>query len=166
MRIRMTSQQRFGKLQTAWPVGISKGHPLWLCFCDCGKSTIVITSSLRTGKTKSCGCFERESRSRGNNFRHGEARRGKISKEYSTWVGIWNRCTNPKVARYRYYGGAGIKVCDRWKKFENFLADMGRRPYGTTIGRLGDVGNYEPGNVRWMTRLEQGRERRIKNSNA
>jgi hypothetical protein len=62
--------------------------------------------------------------------------------------------------RYPYYGGKGITVCDRWLSFENFLEDMGERPAGTTLGRFGDIGNYEPGNVAWQTWAEQISNRR------
>jgi hypothetical protein len=65
------------------------------------------------------------------------------------------RCTNPKATSYPSYGGAGVMVCERWTMFENFLADMGERSEDTTLGRILDLGNYEVGNVFWMTMLEQ-----------
>ena len=70
------------------------------------------------------------------------------------------RCTNPRSSGYYLYGAKGVKVCDRWIVFENFLSDMGERPEGTSIGRLGDIGNYEPGNCAWQTPTEQGATRR------
>jgi hypothetical protein len=76
------------------------------------------------------------------------------------------RCTNPNHKNWEHYGGAGIKVCDRWRGehgFENFLSDMGERPDNTSLGRFGDVGNYESGNCAWQTKKEQGVEQRIKN---
>ena len=70
------------------------------------------------------------------------------------------RCRNPNADSFRFYGGKGIKVCERWKIFDNFLADMGERPEGTTLDRLDSAKDYEPGNCRWVTAKEQGRSSR------
>lgn len=78
----------------------------------------------------------------------------KHSQIYSTWKAMKARCFNPKNRGYRHYGGRGIRVCKRWMKFENFLADMGERPAGLQIDRIDNDGNYEPGNCRWATPLE------------
>ena len=70
------------------------------------------------------------------------------------------RCGNPKNSHYPDYGGRGIKVCDRWMDFQNFLEDMGRRPPGKSIDRLNNNGNYEKSNCAWRTLIEQGNNRR------
>lgn len=71
------------------------------------------------------------------------------------------RCTNPSAPNWKNYGGRAITVCDRWKDFRNFLADMGPRPVGKTLDRFPNPsGNYEPGNCRWATPKEQRANRR------
>lgn len=66
-----------------------------------------------------------------------------------------NRCLNPRSTQYAWYGGKGISVCQRWLSFENFFADMGERPEGTTLDRKDSRGNYEPGNCRWLEAEKQ-----------
>src|SRR5208282_6263374 len=84
---------------------------------------------------------------------------------YLSWAAMKARCLYPKEVNYHRYGGAGVTICSRWLGADghlNFLADMGERPEGTTLGRLGDVGNYEPNNCKWMTKAEQVEEQKKK----
>lgn len=82
------------------------------------------------------------------------------TRTYVSWDAMLQRCTNVKHHKWKDYGGRGIRVCRRWHKFENFLADMGERPVGKTLDRKNNDGNYCKGNCRWATRSEQQRNKR------
>lgn len=79
---------------------------------------------------------------------------------YARWAAMIQRVTNPTNVRWEHYGGRGIDVCERWRDFDNFVADMGECPDGLTLDRLDNDGDYEPGNCRWATRTEQNRNNR------
>lgn len=129
----------------------------WVCRCDCGNEVSVRAKDLRSGTTKSCGCY-RQSRMQTLGLKHGHA--ASRSPTYASWQAMRERCENSHNAAYNKYGGRGIKVCERWLTFENFLADMGERPKGTSIDRFPNRdGDYEPGNCRWATATEQSRNR-------
>lgn len=124
----------------------------WLCKCECGAVVTVRTGCLRRGDTQSCGCLRSEIITK-----HG----GSASPEYWVWHAMHQRCENPKHESYRNYGARGITVCERWREFADFIADMGPRPSpGHSIDRLDNDGPYEPGNCQWATKPEQGRNRR------
>ena len=74
---------------------------------------------------------------------------------WNSWMGMITRCTNPRLERWKFYGGKGIKVCERWIRFENFMADMGERPNGASLDRIDRDGNYEPSNCKWSSAKEQ-----------
>ncbi len=140
---------RFGRLLVESRV--SGGRARWTCRCDCGAVTIVRGDSLRRGVTKSCGCYQRD-----RLLRHGECTGSLRSAEHRIWTGMLSRCK-----RDPRYAGRGITVCERWIVFENFLADMGRRPTPThSLDRIDNDRGYEPDNCRWATPTEQARNTR------
>lgn len=157
----------FGRLVVIERAGSNRhGKVTWKCLCNCGVELVVVGTSLRSNVCRSCGCLRRELmilRSRtGLARKHGHARKNAHSKTYTAWSSMLQRCTNPNATNYRYYGGANppIIVCRRWRTFKNFYLDMGKCPEGASLGRLKDTGDYKPGNAQWMTRAEQGVERR------
>jgi hypothetical protein len=165
--IRDLTGQRFGRLKVRWPAGIGGHHVYWLASCRCGNLTIVKGTHLTSGGVQSCGCLVRDTsreliRRKHPCLRHGDAKKGHVTAEHVCWQSMRRRCENPKDGSYKNYGARGIKVCPRWHVFENFLADMGRKPSPQhSIDRFPDNdGNYEPGNCRWATRSQQMLNRR------
>lgn len=138
----------------------AKWRALWIC--RCGNKFEASISNVTTRHTTSCGCIQKASRV-GPTPRHGHSSKTYRSPTYKSWQAMIARCTLEKHPAYHRYGGAGIKVCDRWRsRFENFLLDMGERPEGLTIDRIDGRKDYEPGNCRWATYVEQNRNRRFK----
>jgi hypothetical protein len=136
------------------------GKIMWFCSCECGGERTTRADSLRSGGAKSCGCLNKEVIAQ---IGHANRTHGKFGQKiYTTWNSMIIRCTNPKMESYKYYGALGVTVCEAWFKFENFYADMGDVPPGKTLDRKDPYGNYEPGNCRWATRLEQAHNKRKK----
>lgn len=150
-KFRDITGQKFGRWSVLSYVETRYAEKFWKCICECGTEKVVIGSSLKMGRSKSCGCLSREL-----STTHGME--GTIT--YNTWAQMLARCNNPKSMNYKNYGAKGIKVCDRWRSFENFYADMGEKPKGQSIDRINVLKGYEPGNVRWATWKEQNRNQR------
>lgn len=143
---------RFGRLTVLAFLGKQTRYPRVRCQCDCGQITEPHWYNLKSGNTRSCGCWHEEIIS-ARFTTHGRSR----TPEYVAWKQLKTRCLLATGKDFPLYGGRGIRVCDRWRSsFANFLADMGPRPTpGHSMDRIDPEGHYEPTNCRWATPREQ-----------
>lgn len=156
--------QRFGRLAVVERAWSRKGQLFWLCKCDCGKECVIQGSSLRGGRTRSCGCLHNQmagERIEEINALHPSSI---VNKNlYRTWSNMRQRCRNPNNPEYRNYGGRGIKVCLEWDTdffaFERWALESGYQ-YGVSIDRINNDGDYTPVNCRWVNALMQSNNQR------
>lgn len=164
------SGQRFGMLVAIEPIATrnkNRARIKWKCQCDCGKLTVVTSSNLTAGHTKSCGCLNQKlfsERCKSMPTIHN----GSKERLYSVWHGMKARCNNPNNKRYPQYGGRGIKICDEWDEdYSDFRAWALKNGYDPqaqrgayTIDRINNDLGYSPENCRWITNKEQQKNKR------
>lgn len=166
--------QKFGRWAVLSKAGYDavKNSTLWNCRCECGNERVVLGNSLRSGKSKSCGCLHSE-RTATRNTRHGYAVRGHRHPAYGCWKDMRKRCYQKNFKQYANYGGRGIRMCTLYQSsFTAFLEDIGERPEQHSVDRVDVNGHYScgkceecqsngwPMNVRWASVIEQANNKR------
>jgi hypothetical protein len=145
----------FGRLIAKEIVKWKPGRYKWKCICICGNEVTVSSNSLSMGHTQSCGCLQKERVSeyiKTHCVTHGDS----DTPEHSAWMNMILRCDKDE-----HYINRGTKVCDEWRNnYLSFLSHIGRRPPNTSLNRIDNNGNYEPGNVRWATYKQQSQNRK------
>ena len=116
--------------------------------CECGRESTATKWHILNGFTRACNSCAPKKHGHYNTITN------------KAWSAARNRCFNPNNKDYIHYGARGITMCERWDKYENFLADMGEKPKGLTLDRIDNNGNYEPGNCRWTTYSQQNKNQR------
>ena len=148
--------EKFGRWIVVGDYGRSASRAkILLCRCECGTEKPIPMQNLKSGRSKSCGCYrDEQSKTR---KKHGLSR----TPEHVAWRNMRARCKNLNRREWKNYGGSGIKVCDRWKTFDAFLADMGAKPSPThSLDRIDPNGDYTAENCRWATTIEQANNKK------
>ena len=148
-----------------WAGKTKRNHRLWKVLCRCGATFEAEMDELAKRKKVSCGCVRTANllQQIALSKKHGVAcstAPSSLKRTWAIWVGMWRRCTDVKCKAYKHYGGRGIKVHPLWADFNQFLADVGEAPAGHSIERVGNDGDYSPGNCIWLPSTEQAKNRR------
>lgn len=149
--------RKFGRL-TVIDLQRTDGRIYWKCKCDCGNIKLIPRGSLVSGRTRSCGCYNRE-RAVETNTTHGMTE----TRLYQTWQNMKNRCRNKNVESYKYYGERGISLCDEWNEsFKSFAKWSMENGYAEelSIDRIDPNIGYEPSNCRWVDSVTQANNKR------
>lgn len=149
--------KKFGFLTVIKRTIVKNNKIYWLCICKCGNESEHSGNDLRSGDSKSCGCYKKQIH-KDLNFKHGMTN----TNEFNIWKGILYRCINKNSKSYKNYGGRGITICDEWKNsFINFYDDLGPRPSKMhTIDRIDNNKGYYKDNCKWQIRSYQCINRR------
>lgn len=157
--------QKYNRLTALYFTGkkTKRGHNnIWMCVCDCGSLVEVDTASLRSGATKSCGCYTRDRMAQLNKT-HG----GRNERLYLVWMDMRRRCNDPKDANYKFYGARGISVCKEWEDYAVFREwacqsgyDKTAKRAKCTLDRIDVNKGYCPENCRWVDMVIQQNNKR------
>jgi len=142
--------KKFGKLTVIKKTKSRNKRTMWLCECECGNKKEIGGSELKSGTTKSCGCYNLQKLH--ERKRHGMS----CTRLYKIWSCMKYRCYGKKHKEKCYYQDKGIKICDEWLKFDGFY-EWAKDKYfeGSSIDRIDNNGNYEPSNCRFVDKYIQ-----------